>query len=101
MCAIPDGEKRTNALHPLFHKRLLIAFLVHLICHMVLPHYCAVRLKEMYLNFIVYIYIYILLVFHECILQQYKEQHIFFIPDLVLHLFSFLCSQIIVFFIII
>ncbi len=27
------------------NERLLIAFLVRLICHMVLPHYCAVRLK--------------------------------------------------------
>ncbi len=33
------------------NERLLIAFLVPLICYMVLPHYCAVRLKEMYFNF--------------------------------------------------
>ncbi len=47
---------------------------------MVLPHYCAVRLKEMYLHFTAYIYFYIniLLVFHECILQQYKKQYIIF-----------------------
>ncbi len=39
-----------------------------------------------------------LLVFHECILQQYKEQniYIFFLPDLVLHVFTFLCSPIII-----
>ncbi len=36
----------------------------------------------------------ILLVFHECILQQYKEQYIIFFPDLVLHVFTFLCSPI-------
>ncbi len=36
------------------NESLLIAFLVCLICHMVLPHYCAVRLKEMYLNFTAY-----------------------------------------------
>ncbi len=36
-------------------------------------------------------------VFNECILQQYKEQYIIFIPDLVLHLFTFLCSPIIYF----
>ncbi len=55
----------------LHNERLLIAFLIHLICHMVLPHYCAVRLKEMSFNCTVYLYIKILLVFHECILQQY------------------------------
>ncbi len=48
----------------------------------------------MYFNFTAYIYIYILLFSHEGILQQYKEQYIFFLPDLVLHLFTFLCSPI-------
>ncbi len=48
----------------------------------------------------VYIYIYIyntnkLLVFHECILQQYNEQCII-LPDLVL--FTFICSPLNVFF---
>ncbi len=56
------------------NERLLISFLVHLICYIVLPHYCAVCLKEMYFNFTAYVYI----VFHECILQQYKEQYIVF-----------------------
>ncbi len=45
---------------------LLIAFLARLICYMVLPHYCAVHLKEMYFNITAYIFLYkyILLVFH-------------------------------------
>ncbi len=34
----------------LHSERLLIAFLVRLICHMVPPHYCAVHLKYIYLN---------------------------------------------------
>ncbi len=42
----------------LHNERLLIAFLVRLICYMVLPHYYAVRLKEMYFNFAAYIFIY-------------------------------------------
>ncbi len=41
----------------LHNERLLIAFLVCLIWHMVLPHYCAVRLKEMYLNYTAYIFL--------------------------------------------
>ncbi len=41
----------------LSNERLLIAFLVRPICHMVLPHYCAARLKEMDLHFTVYIYL--------------------------------------------
>ncbi len=61
---------------------------------MVLPHYCAVRLKEMYFNFTAYIFIYKYIVFNECILQQYKRA-IIFLPDLVLHLFTFICSPII------
>ncbi len=77
----------------LCNERFLIAFLVRLICYMLLPHYCAVCLKEMYFHFYIYLYINILLVFHECILQQYKEQYTF-LPDLVLHLFTFLCSPI-------
>ncbi len=40
------------------NERLLIAFLVRLICYMVLPHYCAVRLKGMYFNFTAYIFLY-------------------------------------------
>ncbi len=40
------------------NERLLIAFLVRLICYMVLPHYCAVHLKEMYFNFTAYIFLY-------------------------------------------
>ncbi len=39
------------------NERLLIDFIVHLICYMVLSHYCAVRLKEMYFNFTAYIFI--------------------------------------------
>ncbi len=63
---------------------------------MFLPHYCAIHLKEMSFNFTVYIYLHIniYLVFHECILKQYKEQYISFyiiILDLVLHLFTFIC----------
>ncbi len=74
--------------------------LVRLICHTGLPHYCAVHLKEMSFHFTVFIYKYITF-FHECILQQYKEQCIsfyIFILDLVLHVFTFICSPINVFF---
>ncbi len=38
--------------------KLINAFLVCLICYMVLPHYCAVHLKEMYFNFTAYIFLY-------------------------------------------
>ncbi len=63
----------------LCNERLLIAFLVHLICHMVLPHYCAVRLKEMYFNFTVYIFIYkYITCFPLLYFKQYKEQYIIF-----------------------
>ncbi len=40
----------------LHNERLLIAFLVRLIYHMFLPHYCAIHLKEMSFNFTVYIF---------------------------------------------
>ncbi len=43
---------------PMIIKILLIAFLVCLICYMVLLHYCAVCLKEMYLHFTAYIFLY-------------------------------------------
>ncbi len=42
----------------LHNERLLIAFRVRLICYMVQPHYCAVRLKEMHFNFTAYIFLY-------------------------------------------
>ncbi len=38
------------------NERLLIAFLVRLIYHTFLLHYCAIHLKEMYFKFTVYIY---------------------------------------------
>ncbi len=60
------------------NERLLIAFFVRLICYMVLPHYCAVRLKCILIVLHIYFYINILLVFYEYILQQYKEQYIIF-----------------------
>ncbi len=41
------------------NERLFITFLVLPICHIVLPHYCAILLKEMSFNFTVYINIYI------------------------------------------
>ncbi len=49
-----------GAFHIIFlrNERILIAFLVNLICYMVLPRYCAVRLKEMYFNFTAYIFLY-------------------------------------------
>ncbi len=62
----------------LHNDKLLIAFLVRLIYHMFLTPYCAIHLKEMSFNFTVYIFIYKYIVFHECILQQYKEQCISF-----------------------
>ncbi len=62
----------------LHNERLLIAFLVRLIYHMFLPHYCAIHLKEMSFNFTVYIFTYKYIVFHECILKQYKAQCISF-----------------------
>ncbi len=53
-CLMPlcIGAFRNICLH---NERLLIAFLVRLICYMEVPHYCAVRLKEMYFNFTAYI----------------------------------------------
>ncbi len=72
----------------LHNERLFIAFLVRLIYHMFLSHYCAIHLKEITFNFTVCLHINILLVFHVCILKQYKDQCISFyiiILDLVLH----------------
>ncbi len=39
------------------NERLLIAFLVRLICHMVLPHYCAVFKIHLFKLNSIYIYI--------------------------------------------
>ncbi len=82
----------------LHNERLLIAFLVCLIWHMVLPHYCAVRLKEMYLNYTAYIF---LCKYIACFPWMYFttiQRAIYnFVPDLVLHLFTFLYSPIIIF----
>ncbi len=62
---------------------------------MVLPHYRAVVQNKCILILQhIYFCINILLVFHEYILQQYKEQYIIFLPDLDLHLITFLCSPI-------
>ncbi len=76
-------------------ERLLIAFLVRLICHMVLPHYWAVCLKEMYFNFTAYIFLY---KYVTCFLWMYFttiQRAIYnVLPDLILHLFTFLCSPI-------
>ncbi len=45
----------------LHNERLLIAFLVRLICFMALPLYCAVCLKNIYFNFTAYIYFYVII----------------------------------------
>ncbi len=71
------------------NERLLIAFLVRLICYMVLPHFCAVLLKDMYFNFTAY-YLFSLMYFTTTQRAIYN----FFLPDLVLHLLTFLCSPI-------
>ncbi len=78
-------------------ERLLIAFLVRLIWHMVLPHYCAVHLKEMYVNFTAYIFIYKYITCFQWMYFTTIQRAIYhFLPDLVLHLFTFLCSPIII-----
>ncbi len=58
--------------------RLLIGFLVRLICYMVLPHYCAVRLKEMYFNFTAYIYFYIYYLFSMNVFYNNTKSNISF-----------------------
>ncbi len=78
-CVVPLCIGAFRIIIFLRNGRLLIAFLVHLICHMMLPHYCAVRLKEMYLNFTVYIFIYkYITCFPLLYFKQYKEQYIIF-----------------------
>ncbi len=80
------------------NERLLIAFLVHLICNMVLPHYCAVHLKEMYFNFTAYIFIYKYITCFPWMYFTTIQRAIYhFLPNLVLQLFTFLCSPIIFF----
>ncbi len=81
------------------NERLLIAFLVPLICYMMLPHYCAVRLKEMYFNFTAYIFLYKYITCFPWVyfttVQRAMYNFIFtrFSPTLI----HFLCSPIIVF----
>ncbi len=82
----------------IFLRNELIAFLVCLICNMVLPHYCAVHLKEMYFNFTAYIFIYKYITCFPWMYFTTIQRAIYhFLPNLVLHLFTFLCSPIIFF----
>ncbi len=77
------------------NERLLIAFLVRLIWHMVLSRYCAVRLKEMYLNFIAYIFLYKYITCFPLMYSSTIQRAIYnVLPYLVLHLFTFLCFPI-------
>ncbi len=55
LCRSVFGAFRITIL--LQNERLFIAFIVGLIYHMFLPHYCAIHLKEMYFNF-TYIFTY-------------------------------------------
>ncbi len=62
---------------------------------MVLPHYCAVRLKGMYFNFTAYIFLYKYVTYFPRMYFTTLQRAIYiFLPDLVLHLFTFLCSAI-------
>ncbi len=82
----------------LCNERLLIAFLVRLICYMVLPYYCGVRLKEMYFNFSAYIFLYKYITCFPWMYFTTIQRAIYhFLPDIVLHLLTFLCSPIISF----
>ncbi len=96
-CLMPlcIGAFRIIFLH---YERLLIAFLVRLICYMVQPHYCGVRLKEMYFNFSAYIFLYkYITCFPWMYFTTIQRAKYHFLPDLVLHLLTFLCSPIISF----
>ncbi len=63
---------------------------------MVLPRYCAVRLKEMYLNFYS-IYMFSVNVSYNNTKYIILKYNIIFVSYLVLHLFTFLCFPIIIF----
>ncbi len=64
---------------------------------MVLPHYCAGRLKDCLL-LLQYIYLYINILCSMNVFDNNTKSNVSFLPDLILHLFTFLCSPINVFF---
>ncbi len=81
----------------LHNDRLLIAFLFRLLYQMLLPHYCAIHKTKYFIVGPIYLYINILLymwyywwlvMLHIALCMVVK----YILPDLVQHLFTFICS---------